>query len=437
MMRPLSTNREPHVILAGLAREGTSLKLDNVDVCFLAGLYLRAQTDALASFEEELVIEVFEAACELADPTDNQRKRATHAIQRLREQRMLARIDASGFVRAGEYALTRLATAIVESFLDDEQLTRESLSLLTRAIISKLSEIRAEAQRAQTEEQWRADVVGPLRVTVGDLVDGIERRQRGLDSQQQDVRQQIGDLLQDNWASTLTQCEVLLDSTSATLKELNEVLMRDSSQIQMLLQSIQDSAVTGDASEAEEAAQRVSEQIDRMAAWGSSRQATWSDYYRYVHRYLRDVVRLDPDRALSRRLLEQLREWPGRPFYLLAADEGRIELLRDVVAHADRAPVRRPHVRRDRDPEPVTVDDDRIDLEDLVARALADGARDLADVTRRVLADVEDEQHYAAIGRIAGIVAKRAATSSARARPWISVNPKIEIENWSVEGSRA
>lgn len=434
----LSTNREPHVILAGLAREGTSLRLDNVDVCFLAGLYLRAQTDALASFEEELVIEVFEAACELAEPAaDNPRKRATHAIQRLREQRMLARIDASGFVRAGEYALTRLATAIVESFLDDEQLTRESLSLLTRAIISKLSEIRAEAQRAQTEEQWRADVVGPLRVTVGDLVDGIERRQRGLDSQQQDILQQISELLQDDWASTLTQCEALLDSTSATLKELNEVLMRDSSQIQMLLQSIQDSAVAGGASDAEEAVQHVSEQIDRMAAWGSSRQSTWSDYYRYVHRYLRDVVRLDPDRALSRRLLEQLREWPGRPFYLLAADEARIELLRDVVAHAERAPVRRPHVRRDRDPEPATMDDDRIDLEDRVARALEDGARNLAEVTRTVLADVDDEHHYATIGRIAAIVAKRAATSSARPRPWVAVDTQLEIEDWAVEGSRS
>lgn len=42
--------------------------------------------------------------------TKRRRKRATHAIGRLRDQRMLARVDGAGIVRAGEYALTRLAT---------------------------------------------------------------------------------------------------------------------------------------------------------------------------------------------------------------------------------------------------------------------------------------------------------------------------------------
>lgn len=380
---------------------------------------------------------MFEVACELAEPgAENPRKRATPAIHRLREQQLLARIDASGFVRAGEYSLTRLATAIVESFLDDEQLTRESLALLTGAMISKLREIQTQAERARSEEQWRGEVVGPLRVTIGDLVAGIERRQRGLDSQQQEILRQIGEMLQADWASALEQCEALLEGTSATLAELNDVLMRDSSQIQMLLQSVQDAAGAAGVSEAEEAAQRVSEQIDRMAAWGSSRQATWSEYYRYVHRYLRDVVRLDPDRALSRRLLEQLREWPAQPFFVLVADEAQIELLREVVSRSERPAVRRPHVARDLAPTQVAAHDQLLDLEELVARALADGARDLAQVTRAVIRQLDDRQRYAAIGHIAALIAKLRPTSSARPRPWVPVDDKLELENWSIESSR-
>ena len=113
---------------------------------------------------------------------------------------------------------------------------------------------------------------------------------------------------------------------AGTLQELNEVLLRDSSHIQALLQEIQQAAATVDATEAEEAAQRVGEQVDRMAAWGASRQQAWSGYYQYVHRFLRDVVRLDPDRALSQRLLDQVRGWPSRPFAMIVASDARIRL---------------------------------------------------------------------------------------------------------------
>jgi hypothetical protein len=77
--------------------------------------------DGLASFDEEPVFDVFDQVCGLVEPgIENSRKRATHTIQRLRGQRMLARVDATGIVSAGEYALASLATVIVKSFLDDE-----------------------------------------------------------------------------------------------------------------------------------------------------------------------------------------------------------------------------------------------------------------------------------------------------------------------------
>ncbi|WP_204305053.1 hypothetical protein, partial [Stenotrophomonas maltophilia] len=82
--------------------------------------------------------------------------------------------------------------------------------------------------------------------------------------------------------------------------------------------------------------------VDRIGAWGGARQKAWSEYYQYVHRYLRDVVRLDPDRALSQRLRDQIAEWGNRPFHLLAAHAGSICLLRTLEARVERPVVARP-----------------------------------------------------------------------------------------------
>jgi chromosome partition protein MukF len=126
-----------HRLVGSLQQRGAGLTLDTTDLCFLIVLRDRADRAALASLEEEILYDVYEQVCDLTDPGAGQvRKRATHALQRLRQQRLLGRVDGAGLVRAGEYALTRLATAIVDFFLADEALTRDSLTILTRTLAS-------------------------------------------------------------------------------------------------------------------------------------------------------------------------------------------------------------------------------------------------------------------------------------------------------------
>lgn len=116
---------DPNRVVASLARDQVNLELKTIDLCFLAALYLKADKAALASFEEDVLIDMFEQVCDFVEPgAENPRKRATHAIQRLREQRMLARVDGAGLVRAGDYALTTLAAAVVQYFLADEAVQR-------------------------------------------------------------------------------------------------------------------------------------------------------------------------------------------------------------------------------------------------------------------------------------------------------------------------
>ena len=430
---------EPSRVIASLARDQVNLDLKTVDLCFLAGLYLKADKAALTSFEEDVLIDMFEQVCDVVEPgADNPRKRATHAIQRLRDQRMLARVDGAGIVRAGDYALTTLAAAVVQYFLADEALTRESLTLLTGTLSAQLAEVLAAARKATDPESWRIKVSGPLRVTVSELVSGIERRQRGLDAQQEEVQAEIATLLQADWFSALERCQLLLDTTTSTLNELNAILLRDTNQFQALLQDIQAIAEAAENAEAVETVQRVIEHVDRIAAWGSVRQQAWSEYYQYVHRYLRDVVRLDPDRALSQRLRDQAAGWPSSPFYLLVAHAPAMRLLRGLEARVERPPVERPLTEREAEPEWVEPENVHADIEALVLQVIDDGAATLAEVSERVLPKLPESLHYAAAGRIADAALRLARVPSeherTRERPWAPVLTRLEVEDWSVDG---
>jgi len=434
-LHPDGSQPDPSRVIASLARDQVNLDLKTVDLCFLAGLYLKADKAALASFEEDVLIDMFEQVCDVVEPgAENPRKRATHAIQRLREQRMLARVDGAGIVRAGDYALTTLAAAVVQYFLTDEALTRESLTLLTRTLSAQLAEIRAAARKVTDEQGWRAHVSGPLRITVSELVSGIERRQRGLDAQQEEVQAEIAKLLQSDWFSAVDRCQQLLDTTTGTLNELNEILLRDTHLFVALLQEIQGLASAADNHEAEETVQRVIEHVDRIGAWGNVRQQAWSEYYQHVHRYLRDVVRLDPDRALSQRLRDQTAAWPTGPFHLFVAHAASIRLLRALEARIERPPVTRPLTEREGEPEWVELENMQADLEALVARVLDEGAETLAEVSARVLPALPEASHYAAAGRVADAVARLARVHSQRERPWVPVLTWLEIEDWSVRG---
>jgi chromosome partition protein MukF len=429
------TSPDPSRTIASLARDQVNLDLKTVDLCFLAGLYLRADKAALASFEEDMLVDMFEQVCDVVEPgADNPRKRATHAIQRLREQRMLARVDGAGIVRAGEYALTRLAAAVIEYFLADEALTRESLTLLTGTLRAQLAEVLAAAKKVDGEEAWRRNVVGPLRVTVGDLVAGIERRQRGLDAQQEEVQAEIATMLSADWFSAVDRCQALLDTTASTLRELNEILLRDTNHFVALLQEIQTLAITAEITEANETVQRVIEHVDRIAAWGGARQRAWSEYYQYVHRYLRDVVRLDPDRALSQRLRDQLAAWSSRRFHLLVADASSIRLLRQLEARVELPMVARPRADREFAPEWMDAENALADIEAMVVEAVREGAHTLVDVTSRVLPALPNSTHYAATGRVADALARLAAVHAERERPWARVQERLEIEDWTVSG---
>lgn len=424
--------RDPERTLAAIAERRLTLDLGTLDLCFLVALYVRGEGAGLTAFNEAQLEDVFAQASAAAQPeADQLRRRATHAIQRLRDQRLLARVDGQGVVRTGEFALSRLATAIVQFFLDDDVLTRETLGLLTHGLAVALTGVLAAAREAGDPAAWQARVTGPLQVTITELIAGIERRQRGLDLQQEDFQAEIRRLLEADWFGAIDRCQDLLESTSATLRELNDVLLRDAAVLLGLLQDIEDLAIAAGEPAAEAAAHRLMDQVDRISAWGSARQRAWSEYFQYVHRYLRDVVRLDPTRALLQRLRDQL-AGAGPRFTLAHAGAPPIRILRTVAALPDRPAVVRPRAPREREPEADAGEDPQVVLDGKVAAALAGGAAVLSAVTGEVTAELPGPERFVEAGRIAETVARLARPHAAIERPWVPVQDDLLIEDWTL-----
>lgn len=427
------TARSNEQILALIAEQRLSLELSTLELGFLVALHLQAQGASLTSFTEAQLEDVFmQASHVLAPDVDQRKRRATHAIKRLREQRLLARVDGQGVLRTGEFTLSRLALGIVEFYLEDGVLTRDSLLLLTNSLRLALGNVVQAAASASDARAWEEGVIGPLRVTITELVAGIERRQRGLDLQQEDFRGEIRRLLEEDWFAALSRCQTLLESTSATLQELNQVLLRDTAGLLSLLQDIEELAIAAAQPEAEAAAHRLMDQVDRIAAWGAARQHAFSDYFQYVHRYLRDVVRLDPARALTQRLRDQL-AGQGARFALTHAWVAPMSLLRTEVQVPDKPAVVRPRAPREKELAADGGEDRDAVLTAKVQDALDTGAARLSTVTESVTGELEAAERFLEAGRVAHKVAQLARAHSEVERDWVAAGDGLVIEEWSIE----
>jgi chromosome partition protein MukF len=332
-------------------------------------------------------------------------------------------------VRCGAFSLTRLGCAIAESWIEDESLTRQSLVLLTTALRFKLGELLSDAQAAEAAEHWE-QIRQKLRVNVVTLVEGIDRRRRGLDQQQSTIQLRVGDLLAANWYSAVETCEGLLDETTETLGELKDVLIGETGDLLNLLAEIESLAGDAGADGAADAAREAQLKVDGIGAWGRARHEAWSEYFGAVQRFIRDHVRMDPGRAVSRRLQNAITGWPDEPWSLVVSE------TRSYL-HLRRPDVDRPHVRvrqssRDRESEPEFVDS--VDWETALAASVMAWLRTHRDSTLSdaLQALLPREQRFRLAGRITRVLAQLADVTSDRERPWVAIDHELEVEQWAI-----
>jgi chromosome partition protein MukF len=423
---------DPHTIIAGLVRDHVELALSTADICFLTILHF--QSKKMVSFPDDYLLDVYEQVGDVVETgSNNGRYLAARSIQHLRNQRLLARVDTAGTVRAGDYSLTQLARGLVQFYIEDETLTRESLILLTGTLIGVLAEVLKNSRIPKDHEDWPS-VMEPLRITVSTLVGAIDRRQRGLDSEQERIKSEIEALLAAEWGAAVDRCLALLEETTATLAELSELLMRECGKLSTLLMEIEETAAAAGEMEAAKVPREVLLEIDRITEWGSVRFSDWTNYYQWTQRYLREIVHIDPDRRLSRRLRDCLNAWPDVRYRLVCARTPTIMRLREMLLSGSIARVARPRISEESDLEIVENNEYRIDVEGAVQRRLFEGIVKLSELTASVITEFPGEGAFTLAGMVAVIVGKKTSVSQDSEPQWAPVNQDVEVEEALLEG---
>ncbi len=413
-----------------------SLRLDRERLAFLSGIHAFLELNPDPILSEEQLRDIFSLLNDIMQGDNaSLALRATNAIDALCAQHLLVRADFAGIASEGELILSPLGKALAEWFGAQEALTREGLEVMLTRIRGDLAGVRAAAASGGDAAHWRTRVVAPLRLTVAGLVDMIDRRQRGMDVQQQETRERIGQLLEAQWFDAIDQCETLLRDTGTTLQELNRTLMSETEGVSNLLNEVFDAADAAAQHSALEAVSHVRTQIERVAAWGESRFQAWSAYYQNVHEFIRTIVRVDRERALRARLRDQLKGFAQQPWYLRHAAQAPYLHLREPSSRLDRRPV-----SRSRRPDASALRDEQAQagllerLADAWHQELAQTGRlDLRELLHRLLPGHSRDEIYRLAGELIAWMVAHGEPLPAEDWAWRALGSDLELQDLVVD----
>jgi len=298
-------------------RSGLEINISREDMAFIAGIYTYIDIQQVFSLESSDLEKVYQIVTDITRSNpDSISQRVISATERLHKNQLLIRIDGGGLSGRPLYDMTQLGKSIVKFLNETEKLTRQSLTIITSRIVSFLSDIRKSLESSGSETFWTEKVQIPLEVIVGELLEAIEKRQRGLDLEQNEVRSQISELLEKNWLEALESCEQLLTTTSDTLQELYRTILSENTAIKQGLSEIFEQADDHHQSKVLDTIDSIFHRLDQLEQWGKERVASWSQYYRRVNDFLQSIIRFDPNRELSRKMTEQLQTYTTAPWFM-------------------------------------------------------------------------------------------------------------------------
>ena len=340
MNEQLPPERSLHDLIGWTKQEQLELSLNNERLAFLIAVATVARDEQTQELTEAALHDGFTLVSQIYGQTDETiTQRANNAINDFVRQRLLSRFNTDPIAGESVYRLTRLGVGIVEFFLDQQQVNTIKLSLLLEQVASELDKAHQAALYAKNQLAWEEEVYPRLKYSVEEILSRIDLTQRAMDDQQNQVKQEIADLLNQNWTQAIHNCEKLLRETGQTLRELQDTLDAAGHKLQAGLLNIQEEArnqvlqsLSVDALTFE-----LQSRIDSILSWGQQCIELWARYDRHVHKFIRNAIDMDKNRVFSQRLRESIRDFENHNWLLVIAETDRLLELRDetLVLHND------------------------------------------------------------------------------------------------------
>lgn len=256
--------------------------------------------------------------------------RANNAINDLVRQRLVTRFTSELTDGLAIYRLTPLGIGITDYYIRQREFSSLRLSIQLSIVASELKRAADAAQEGGDELHWHRNVFAPLKYSVAEIFDSIDMSQRVLDEQQREVKQNIAQLLNQDWQEAISSCEGLLSETSGTLRELQDTLEAAGDKLQASLLKIQAITLTQpDLDKVSSVVIDLQAKLDRIISWGQQAIDLWIGYDRHVHKFIRTAIDLDKNRVFSQRLRRSIQGYFNQPWALLVANAERLLDMRD------------------------------------------------------------------------------------------------------------
>lgn len=286
-------------------------------------------------FDEELgegeLVDAFRIVSDMFGQTkETLAFRANNAINELVRQRLISRFTSEVNEGASIYRLSPLALGITDYYVRQREFSTLKLSIQLAMVADEINKAATAAQDGGDEKHWRQNVHAVLKYSVAEIFDRIDLNQRAMDEQQQQVKLDIAELLNQDWQAAISSCESLLDETSSTLRELQDTLQAAGDQLQSQLLAIQEVTQGRDDLDFVDAMIYILQmKLDRIISWGQQTIDLWIGYDRHVHKFIRTAIDMDKNRAFSQRLRQSVTDYFDAPWLLTFADAERLLDMRD------------------------------------------------------------------------------------------------------------
>ena len=306
MTEPVSRASERTLpeLVGWVKQEGLALNLANDRLAFLIAIAALSRDDSSHELTEAALHDAFGYVSQIFGQMDETlTHRANNAINELVRQKLLSRFNADPVEGESLYRLTRLAMGIVEFYVEQKEVSSVKLSLLLEQVASELAKAYQAASDNDGLDHWDEQVYPRLKFSVEEILSRIDLTQRAMDEQQNQVKAEIADLLNQDWTQAIHSCEKLLRETGQTLRELQDTLDAAGHDLQDGLLNIQE-ATQGreELAHIDALTQTLQARLDAIISWGQQCIELWARYDRHVHKFIRTAIDMDKNRAFSQRL---------------------------------------------------------------------------------------------------------------------------------------
>ncbi|AUX92973.1 chromosome partition protein MukF [Mixta gaviniae] len=256
--------------------------------------------------------------------------RANNAINDMVRQRLLNRFTSELADGNAIYRLTPLAIGITDYYIRQREFSTLRLSMQLSVVAQELKRAADAAEEDGDEFHWHRNVFAPLKYSVAEIFDSIDLTQRLMDEQQQAVKSDIAELLNQDWRAAISSCELLLSETSGTLRELQDTLEAAGDKLQANLLRIQDATLgSPDLGFVDKLVFDLQNKLDRIISWGQQAIDLWIGYDRHVHKFIRTAIDMDKNRVFAQRLRQSVQNYFDQPWALTYANADRLFDMRD------------------------------------------------------------------------------------------------------------